>query len=285
MSRRKSNRRGKENGPPGFTLLELLVVIAVISILAALLLPVLGKSKQKAWQTACSNNVRQLQLGWIMYASDYNDYLPHNSCGVGAGQTLENPGWVAGNMWLNSDAGQDVDITESTNTDLLVGNQYAPFGSIGGYVKNPAVYRCPADTSIVPIDGATFPRVRSVSMNNYMGAPELPDFRFFMKMQDIIAPGPSDAWVFMDEREDSINDGLFAVDAAARYAIIDYPASYHNDGSSISFADGHTEYHKWLEPTTNPPLIVDQHLPGGSKPTSPNDRDMAWLVERTTSKN
>ncbi len=283
MSRRKSNRRGKENGPPGFTLLELLVVIAVISILAALLLPVLGKSKQKAWQTACSNNVRQLQLGWIMYASDYNDYLPHNSCGVGAGQTLENPGWVAGNMWLNSDAGQDVDIAESTNTDLLVGNQYAPFGSIGGYVKNPAVYHCPADQSTVTIDGEILPRVRSVSMNNYMGAQELPGFRFFMKMQEITAPGPSDAWVFMDEREDSINDGLFAVDAAARYAIIDYPASYHNGGACISFADGHADYHKWVEPTTNPPLVPGQHLPGGSKPTSPTDRDMAWLVQHTTS--
>ena len=272
-------------GKTAFTLIELLVVIAIIAILAALLLPVLSKSKQKAWQTACQNNIRQLQLGWIMYANDYNDYLPHNSCGAGAGRTLENPGWVAGNMWLNSDAGQDSDITESTNTDLLVGNQYAPFGSIGGYVKNPAVYHCPADQSTVTIDGEIFPRVRSVSMNNYMGARELPGFRFFMKMQEITAPGPSDAWVFMDEREDSINDGLFAVDASARYAIIDYPASYHNDGSSISFADGHTEYHKWLEPTTNPPLIVDQHLPGGSKPTSPNDRDMAWLVERTTSKN
>jgi prepilin-type N-terminal cleavage/methylation domain-containing protein/prepilin-type processing-associated H-X9-DG protein len=265
-----------------FTLIELLVVIAVIAILAALLLPVLSKAKQKAWQTTCLNNVRQLQLGWTLYADDHGDNLPHNSCGDGAGESLENPGWVAGNMWLNSDVGQD--MTESTNTDLLVGNQYAPFGSIGGYVKNPAVYHCPGDRSTVTIAGEVLPRVRSMSMNNYMGAPELPDFRSFMKMGEITAPGPSEAWVFMDEREDSINDGLFAVDPATQYAVIDYPASYHNGGSNLSFADGHTEYHKWLEPTTNPPLIVGQRLPGGSKPTSPNDRDMQWLVSHTTSR-
>lgn len=265
-----------------FTLIELLVVIAAIAILAALLLPVLGKSKQKAWQSACQNDVRQLQLGWIMYASDSSDRLPHNSSGADAGKSLENPGWVAGNMWLDSDVGED--MTESTNTDFLVGNRYAAFGSIGGYVKDPAVYRCPADKSTTTISGQPLPRVRSMSMNNYMGAPENPDYRFFMKMQDISAPGPSDAWVFMDEREDSINDGLFAVDAVARYAVLDYPTSYHNGGSSLSFADGHTEFHKWLEPTTNPPLIFGQRVPSGSKPTAPNDRDMAWLVARTTSK-
>jgi prepilin-type N-terminal cleavage/methylation domain-containing protein/prepilin-type processing-associated H-X9-DG protein len=269
-------------GRLAFTLMELLTVIAIIGVLAALLLPVLGKVKQKAWETTCLNNVEQLQIAWTVYADDFGGNLPHNSCGDGAGETLRNPGWVAGNMWLDTDLGKD--LTESTNTDLLVGSQYALFGSIGGYVKNPAVYHCPADRSTVTLDGQILPRVRSYSMNNYMGAQELPGFRFFMKMQDIIVPGPSDAFVFIDEREDSINDGLFAVDAESHYAIIDYPASHHNGGSNLSFADGHTEFHKWLEPTTNPPMNPDERLPGGSKPTSPNDRDMQWLVSHTTSK-
>ncbi|HWC61639.1 MAG TPA: hypothetical protein VHC44_18245, partial [Verrucomicrobiae bacterium] len=168
--------------------------------------------------------------------------------------------------------------------NFLIGNTYAPFGSIGGYVKNPSVYRCPEDTSTITIGGLPRPRVRSFSMNNYMGAEEEPDFRFFMRLQEITAPGPSDAWVFIDERSDSINDGLFAVAATAHYAINDYPGSAHHGGSSLSFADGHTEYHRWLEPTTNPPLTPNQRLPGGPKPTSATDRDMSWLVARTTSK-
>jgi len=266
-----------------FTLVELLVVIAITAILAALLLPTLTKAKGKASQVACQNNVRQLQLGWLMYANDFADSLPPNSTGTGAGESAENPGWVAGCMWLNSDVGED--LTDSTNTDFLVGAEYASFGSIGGYVKTAAVYHCPADISTVTIAGQGLPRVRSMSMNGYMGgAIQEAGYREFMKMHDLNLPGPSAAWVFMDERWDSINDGLFAIDAAAQYAIVDYPASYHNRGSSLSFADGHTEYHKWAEPTTNPPIIAGQRPPAGSKHTSSTDRDMAWLVSHTTSK-
>src|SRR4051812_33935255 len=121
-----SNFRRGAGSKRAFTLAELLVVIAIIAILAALLLPALTRSKQKAWQTTCQNNIRQLQLGWTMYANDHDDALPRNGAGFEFGQSLQNPGWVAGTMWLNSDFGAD--RTESINLDLLVGSDYAPFG-------------------------------------------------------------------------------------------------------------------------------------------------------------
>jgi prepilin-type N-terminal cleavage/methylation domain-containing protein/prepilin-type processing-associated H-X9-DG protein len=268
-----------------FTLIELLVVIAVMGILAALLLPVLSTSKRKAQATFCLNNLRQLQLGWTMYASEFHDHLPLNHGGDTAGKSADVPCWVAGQMWLD---GEVDDLTDGTNTAMLVGAAYAPFGSIGGYVKNPAVYHCPGDKSTVTIGGQQWPRVRSVSMNGFMGGgPDIniagTQFREFATLSQITAPSPSHAWVFMDEREDSINDGFFVVDVAAHYAINDYPASYHNGVGTLSFADGHVEMHKWMEPTTRPPLVPGQRLPAGSKPTSPTDRDMAWLLPRTTS--
>ena len=126
-------------------------------------------------------------------------------------------------------------------------------------------------------------------MNGFMGGG--PDinvagnlFREYMTLTEITDPSPSVAWVFMDEREDSINDGFFVVDVAAHYAINDNPAGYHNGAGTLSFADGHAEIHKWLEPTTQTPLLPGQRVPAGSRPTSSTDRDMAWLVTRTTSR-
>jgi prepilin-type N-terminal cleavage/methylation domain-containing protein/prepilin-type processing-associated H-X9-DG protein len=254
-----------------FTLIELMVVIAIIGVLAALLLPAIGAVKSKAQATQCLNNVRQLHTGWAMFISDHEDRLPYNSDGDRAGRDADNPSWVAG--WLRT-ANEPGDKSDGTDTTLLVGPQYVPFGSIGGYVQNPDVYRCPGDKS---------GRVRTMSMNAYLngnGVWQSANHVTFTRLGEI--PNPSDIWVFIDEREDSINDGYFAVDMVTHYSMLDYPASYHNGSGTLSFADGHVENHRWVEATTSPPLVAGAHLSVNPRFTSPNDRDLIWLTERTT---
>lgn len=248
-----------------------MVVVAVIGILAALILPVVGKVKHKAQATKCLNNLRQLQMGWGMYISDHGDTLPPNSDGWDAGKDADHPSWVAGNLRTEFEAGDKSDGTDET---LLIGDQYAAFGSIGIYLRSAAVYRCPGDRS---------GRARTMSMNSYMNGTGLwqdSNYVTFVRFGEI--RNPENTWVFIDEREDSINEGSFAVDMAAQYGIIDYPASYHNGSGTLSFADGHAERHSWREATTSPVLRRGYHLTGGRKFTSADDRDMMWLTERTT---
>ncbi len=73
MARRHQSYRGRE---AGFTLIELLVVIAIIALLAAILFPVFAQAREKARQTTCASNMRQMGLAVLMYAQDYDECLP-----------------------------------------------------------------------------------------------------------------------------------------------------------------------------------------------------------------
>lgn len=244
-----------------FTLLELLVVIAILGILAALLLPVLARGKAFARGTQCTNNHRQLVMAWTMYADDHHGGLV----------SLTN--WVAGDMSVPQ---------EATNTALLVDPQGALFAR---YLPMPALYKCPADTSRF---------VRSVSMNNRLnpnadfwlggGGARFEVFRTSQQMRT-----PAQIYVTLDERSDTINDRSLCVDMSNTgnadgqgtpnpYWLIDWPAGYHDGSGRFSFADGHVEAHRWLEPTTLVPLGQAEF----GTYTSPTDRDVQWLQAHCT---
>lgn len=111
-------------------------------------------------------------------------------------------------------------------------------------------------------------------------------WKIYLKMGDMLDPGPSKTFVFLDMREDSIDVGNFAPDmtgwpdAPDQIGFYDLPGSYHHRAGGLSFADGHSEIHRWMDNRTMPPLVTDGGIQDDVR--SPYNQDVLWLQERST---
>lgn len=201
----------------GFTLIELLVVIAIIAILLSILLPSLKLAKETAKRMICRSHLKQLSLAWMMYANENDGKI----CAANIGHSQY--GWV-----------DTMDVSDPVEVQI----QAVESGKLWEYCENIKLYKC----STVP---KTELRSYSIvsSMNTNIGGGW--KGKVFKNIAEI--PNTPARIVFIDEGK--VSNYAFSV-SAVENAWRDIPPIHHSEGTTFSFADGHSEYWRWRDQQT-----------------------------------
>ena len=259
----------QQSSDPAFSQVDLLTIIGILALLVLWLTPALARTRVTDQSLQCRNNLRQLMHGWRMYAEDNNGVLVPPQFGG-----LDCFFWVAG------------DLNYAANNPDNTNQVYLANGVLGPYMKNPALYKCPADQSLAAEGGVLLPRVRTMSMNeafsNYGEGWIANNYWHYQKLADILRPAPANVWVLIDEHPDSINDAACGVNMTPYGGIWqDMPGILHDGGCSFAFADGHCELHKWQDPRTlalnvTYTTLLDHGI------IQANNVDVRWVQDHTT---
>lgn len=197
-----------------FTVVELLIVIAVIAILAGITFPVTAKAREKADSIGCLSNLKQLAVAAMMYSHDYDQHLPAMWAHADGNQRYG--GWVWYRSFPNGHPGD-----------------FRPeWGSLAPYVKSTGIYECPSDE---------LEQGCSYSMNSMLApTPGTPGYHQSYRTR--LMRDPSSTFLFVEEvpyDHGSTNDGY-------QYPLGgDVGTGRHLDGGNYSFCDGHAKWLRW----------------------------------------
>ena len=210
------------------------MVIAIIAILAALLLPALSNAKAQAQCIKCLSNLKQLQTAWQMYVGDNRDT-------------------AAPNMWEEDPA---INVSSSAPGSWVVGNaQYdqtpsnIQSGVLYPYLNSMGVYHCPTDASAVQgVPGLVRFRSYSMSCEFGGGGDGQEAFGPFLVTRLGQMTNTSGLFLFIEEHEQSIDDGAFGTFPFPSTQWDNLPSSRHDQGVNLTFIDGHAKRWRWRWP-------------------------------------
>ncbi len=200
-----------------FTLIELLVVIAVIAILMAILMPALSRAREQGKRISCLSNVKQLTMGWILYADDNDDKITYANTGLT-------------NAWV-------VYPGANATREAYLDGIYS--GTLFTYCPETKLYKCPTG-----VRGELVTYALPDSMNGYPDIPGTKDLMVYRRSQ---IKRPGERIVFLDEGRLSPNSWTLHYQEERWW---DQVTARHGDGTNFSFADGHSDYWKWKDPRT-----------------------------------
>jgi len=246
----------------GFTLIELLVVIAIIAVLMAILMPTLNRAREQGRRSLCEHNLKQLTRAWIMYADENDDKIVHGAGGFhyytatqrtsdGSNPNIIERAWVGrgwGNNWNNSNVA-DSGLTDEQKRQAIregalwpVANDYdiykCPTGRPGEFVTYAAV-----DAMNGLHRGGTLRQGSPTNHVTAVGKRVGKTVIWIKRRSEISSPTPAKRMVYIDEG--AMTPDSFAVHYSQRGPWWDDPPVRHGNGTTVSWADGHSSHIKW----------------------------------------